>query len=226
MILGRPDVVRRALSTAAIICRIMAMKASIIVAHPKVGSLNHAIADTARRTLANAGWSIDYHDLYAERFDPLLPAEELARGAKLPPEIQRHCDEITAADGIVFVHPNWWGQPPAILRGWQDRVLRMGITYRFEVNQKGEGIPVGMLKARWALVFTTSNTPRDKELAMFGDPLENLWTRCVLEFCGVNNVRRRNFEVVISSTPQLRAQWLLEVADMVAQCAGKQGSAR
>ena len=29
----------------------------------------------------------------------------------------------------LVVHPNWWGQPPAILKGWIDRVIRPGIAY-------------------------------------------------------------------------------------------------
>lgn len=192
------------------------MRASIILGHPNPGSLNHAIAGVARDTFLGKGWEVSFHDLYAEGFDPLLPAAELKRDAALPAEIRRHCDEIVSADAIVIVHPNWWGQPPAILRGWQDRVLRMGIAYRFGVNEKGEGVPVGLLQAKWALVFTTSNTPKANEIAMFGDPLENLWTRCVLQFCGVKDTTRRNFEVVITSTPQQRAGWLDEAAAMVA----------
>lgn len=185
------------------------------MAHPNPESLNHSITATARKALGDRGWDVSFHDLYAEGFDPLLPAEELKRDAVLPPNIKAHCDEIVSADGIVIVHPNWWGQPPAILRGWQDRVLRMGIAYKFEVDEKGEGVPVGLLRAKWALVFTTSNTPKDKELAMFGDPLQNLWTRCVLEFCGVKSVIRRNFEVVITSTPEQRADWLADVMTSV-----------
>jgi putative NADPH-quinone reductase len=39
--------------------------------------------------------------------------------------------EIAAADGIAVVHPNWWGQPPAILNCRADGVLRPGVTYTF-----------------------------------------------------------------------------------------------
>jgi len=191
------------------------MRALIILAHPRLESFNHAIAQAARQTLLAAGWEVNYHDLYQERFDPLITPAELARDAVLPPDIRKHCDELVSADALIFVHPNYWGQPPAILRGYQDRILRMGIAYRFAVNEKGEGVPVGMLKARWALVFTTSNTPRDKELQWFGDPLENLWIRCILNFCGVTNARRQNFEPVIVSTPQQRQQWLEQVNEMV-----------
>jgi len=82
-------------------------------------------------TLMAHGHQVAFHDLYTEGFDPLLPAIEFAKVAPLPPDIASHCQEIAAADGIVIVHPNWWGQPPAILKGWVDRVLRQGMAYEF-----------------------------------------------------------------------------------------------
>ena len=93
--------------------------------------------------------------------------------------------EIAQAQGIVIVHPNWWGQPPAILKGWVDRVLRPEVAYRFREGDAGDGVPVGLLKAKAAVVFTTSNTPRERELASFGDPLETLWKNCIFGLCGV-----------------------------------------
>ena len=127
----------------------------------------------------------------------------------------RHCREIASADGIIIVHPNWWGMPPAILKGWIDRVLRMEVAYRFVANDKGEGVPVGLLKAKMAIVFNTANTPEDREQKSFGDPLETLWKRCVFDLCGVKNVQRRTFAVVVTSTPEQRMQWLAEVREIV-----------
>ena len=69
----------------------------------------------------------------------------------------------------------------------------------------------GLLKGRKAVVFTTSNTPREDELRVFGDPLENLWKTCVFNFCGIDDFYRRNFEPIIMSTPKDRAEWLVEV---------------
>ena len=91
-------------------------KVSVILAHPAPGSFNHAIADVAVEALHCDGHTIRYHDLYAEAFDPLVTRQEIPRGARLDPIIQQHCDEIAEVDGIVVVHPNWWGQPPAILK--------------------------------------------------------------------------------------------------------------
>jgi NAD(P)H dehydrogenase (quinone) len=192
------------------------MEISIILAHPEPRSFNHAIAQTACHSLDRLGHTVTFHDLYEEGFDPLLPSEELQSEAALSPILKRHCEELQRADGLVIIHPNWWGQPPASLKGWIDRVLRPGVAYKFEEGDDGEGVPVGLLRAQTAIIFNTSNTPPEREQQVFGDPLDNLWKRCILDFCGVKNVVRQTFSVVITSTPEQRAQWLQQVEQTVA----------
>jgi putative NADPH-quinone reductase len=194
------------------------MNISIILAHPTPGSFNHALAQTASQTLAANGHTVCFHDLYTERFDPLLPGAEIARDAALEPAIAQHCAEIAAAGGIVIVHPNWWGQPPAILKGWVDRVLRPGVAYAFLEGDSGEGVPVGLLRAETALVFNTSNTAEARERSLFGDPLETLWQNCIFGLCGVPRFYRRMFSVVVTSTPAQRAAWLQQAQEIVRQC--------
>ncbi len=191
------------------------MNVLVVLAHPDQDSFNHAIARAAAGALERLGHAAVFHDLYAERFDPVLPAAEIARDAALTEEIRRQCAELAAADGIVIVHPNWWGQPPAILKGWIDRIVRPGVAYGFEEGDGGEGVPVGLLRARAAVVLNTSNTPSDREREAFGDPLEAIWKRCVFELCGVRDIRRRTFGVVVTSTPEERTAWLGEVAEIV-----------
>src|ERR1039457_4776444 len=169
----------------------------VILAHPRPASFNHAIADAVCSAVTRKGHRAVLHDLYAERFDPCLPADEIPEHGPVPAAVREHCADLQSADGIVIVHPNWWGQPPAILKGWIDRVIRPGVAYRFQEGDGGEGVPIGLLKARAALVFHTSNTPDERELAVFGDPLEALWRRCVFGLCGVTTFHRRTFSVVV-----------------------------
>jgi putative NADPH-quinone reductase len=191
------------------------MKVSVILGHPKQGSFNHAIADVAVHTLKNNGHAVVYHDLYEESFDPVLPDDEMPRDAGLPPLIGRHCGEIASADGIVIVHPNWWGQRPAIVKGWIDRVIRPGVAYEFRAGDSGEGVPVGLLRAKAALVFNTSNTGAQREQGVFGDPLVRIWKDCIFGLCGVQNVHRRTFGVMVTSSEGERAKWLEEVQEAV-----------
>ncbi len=193
------------------------MRVSIILGHPTPGSFNHAIAGTAMVALQANGHEVLFHDLYREGFDPVMPSAEVPKDAVLPPAIERHCQEIGEADGIIFIHPNWWSAPPAILRGWVDRVLRPGRAYNFVPDGTGGAKPVGLLKARVGLVFTTANTPHDREVAAFGDPLETHWLKVVFGLCGVTRTEKWDFSPVIVSTPDQRRQWLRDVEDGIAR---------
>ncbi|MBP1927819.1 putative NADPH-quinone reductase [Methanolinea mesophila] len=188
-----------------------------ILAHPHPGSFNHALATTVVNTLEGNGHSVIFHDLYAEGFDPVLPFPEISRDAVLAPDIAVHCAELAEAEGIVVIHPDWWGQPPAILKGWIDRVIRPGVAYRFLEGDSGEGVPVGLLRAKAALVLNTANTPPDREREVFGDPLENLWNTCIFSFCGVPVFHRRMFSVVVTSTEEQRREWLREAGETTAR---------
>ena len=191
------------------------MKISLILAHPMVGSFNHAIAEAGRIALVSNGHNVSFHDLYQERFDPILPYEEIPKGADVDPIIRKHCDEIASADGIIIVHPNWWGMPPAILKGWVDRVIRPGVAYEFLEGDSGEGVPYGRLKASKAVVFNTSNTFPERERQVFGDPLETLWKNCIFGLCGVKEFYKTTYSVVAVSTPAQRKDWLENVRETV-----------
>ena len=191
------------------------MNILVILAHPDPKSFNHAIADAAVAALRDAGHQVVFRDLHKEGFDPVLPAREFPEERKLDAAIRKHCDDLASADGVIVIHPNWWGMPPAILKGWIDRVIRPGVAYRFLEGDSGEGVPVGLLRARTAVVFNTSNTPSEREQNVFGDPLEALWKKCIFDLCGVKTFHRRMFGVMVTSTAEERAGWLDEVRDTV-----------
>ncbi len=190
----------------------------VILAHPHPGSFNHAIAEAGVQALAAAGHEVIFHDLYAECFDPILGWEEIPKGAKLDGPVAGHCRELALADGIIIVHPNWWGMPPAILKGWVDRVIRPGVAYEFLEGDSGEGVPRGLLSIRRALVFNTSNTPPEREQEAFGDPLQTIWENCIFGLCGVADFRRKVYGVVVTSTPEQRGAWLDDVRATVREC--------
>ena len=191
------------------------MKISVILAHPDKGSFNHAIAKTSIEILHENGHEVCFHDLYEEKFDPILPFNEIPEDVPLPPEIEKHCREITESEGIIIIHPNWWGQPPAILKGWIDRVIRPGVAYEFLEGDKGEGVPIGLLKVKSAIVFNTSNTETEREKKVFGDPLEAIWKNCVFDLCSVSDFYRKIFSIIVVSSEEQRKGWLNEVRQTV-----------
>ncbi|MGE5416821.1 MAG: NAD(P)H-dependent oxidoreductase [Acidobacteriota bacterium] len=191
------------------------MNVLVVLGHPRKGSLNHAIAEVVVATLKDNGHEVVFHDLYAEKFDPVITAEEIPKNGRLSAAIQEHCRQLANTDGIVIVHPNWWGQPPAILKGWVDRVFRPGVAYAFKEGDNGEGVPDGKLKMRTAMVFNTSDTPRERELIVFRDPLEHIWRDCIFGFCKVSLFYRKMYSVVATSTLEERLAWLTDVREAV-----------
>lgn len=187
------------------------MRISVILAHPNKESFNHAIAAITVETLNQNGHEIYFHDLYEEKFDPILPAEEIPKDTPLPSEIEKHCNEISKIDGIIVIHPNWWGQPPAILKGWIDRIIRPGVAYEFLEDDEGEGVPNGLLKAKSAIVFNTSNTETEREMNVFADPLETIWKNCVFDLCGVKIFYRKMFNIIVVSSQEQRNEWLKNI---------------
>ena len=187
------------------------MNISVILSHPNPASFNHAIARTVCEAVSGAGHTLFFHDLHAEGFDPVMPTEELDRTDCLPPLVRQHTEELSVVDGIVLIHPNWWSAPPAMIAGWRDRCIRAGLAYRFESDGKGGGYSVGMLKARFALLINTLNTPITVEDQILGNPMLKHWKEIVFGLCGVKETSQKLIGPVITSTPEQRSQWLDEV---------------
>lgn len=192
------------------------MNIAVILANPNPQSFCHAIAETVLASLRKNGHIICFHDLYAEQFQPILYQEEIPKKATLTDTtLIKHCKEIADADGIIIIHPNWWGMPPAVLTGWVDRVLRAGVAYEFVDGDNGEGVPIGLLKAKSAIVFNTSNTSEERETTIFKDPLETIWKNCIFDLCGVKDFQRRMYRIIVTSTEQQRKEWLNDAASLV-----------
>lgn len=185
-----------------------------LIAHPRPDSFCHVISATARSALKAAGHTIEHHDLYKEGFNPCLSPDEAytigdtleeALARAVDPVLQKHREGIGKAQGLLVVHPNWWGKPPAILAGWMDRILVPGVAYRLDT---ADGLPEGLLATKHALIVNTSDTDAEREAADLGDPLELIWGRCVLPYCGVDEYERLIFRPVNGSSAEDRATWL------------------
>jgi putative NADPH-quinone reductase len=143
------------------------MNALLVVAHPDRNSFSHAMAAVAGDALVEMGCALSFHDLYTEGFNPVQPVIEAENTASEDGLVEIHCAALKSADLILVFHPNWWSQPPAILKGWIDRVFRLNTAYAYPQSAGFDAVPVGLLRARAALVFNTSNTPAAREREVF-----------------------------------------------------------
>ena len=132
------------------------MKHAIILAHPSRQSLNAAIAQTYRGAVERLGGEVIVRDLYEMRFDPCLKAAEIP-GPKAPvfrPDVMRERALLADVEVFALVYPLWFNAPPAILKGYVDRVFGMGFGFK-----PGFGGTEPALTGRKLISFTTSGAP-------------------------------------------------------------------
>src|SRR4051812_25824063 len=123
------------------------MRVFIVHAHHEPTSFNAAMTRTAREALNERGHRVIISDLHAMGFDPvsdrrnfitmanperLKQQEEEALASRsngYAPELQVEMDKLAWCDLLIFQFPLWWLGPPAILKGWIDRVFAVGRSY-------------------------------------------------------------------------------------------------
>jgi NAD(P)H dehydrogenase (quinone) len=107
------------------------MRHAVILSHPDPASFNAAIARSYVAAVKALGQSAVVRDLYAEAFDPRLPAIELPWSPHyaLAPAVAAERGRLATADVIAFVYPLWFNAPPAMLKGYVERVFGMGFGY-------------------------------------------------------------------------------------------------
>jgi len=132
------------------------MKHAVILAHPAHASLNAAIAQTYRETVEALGHEVLVRDLYRMRFDPRLRAPEIPgpHAPRFRPDVVRERAMLADVDVFAFVYPLWFNAPPAMLKGYVDRVFGMG--FGFEPDFGGTR---PALTGRRLISFTTSGAP-------------------------------------------------------------------
>lgn len=132
------------------------MNHAIIIAHPNPSSLTHSVARTYGDSVEALGQQVIVRDLYAMGFDPCLRAGEIPQssGYLFGADVVAERKVLADVDVFAFVYPLWFNAPPAILKGYVDRVFSMGFGY-----EPGLGGTESLLDGKKLISFTTSGAP-------------------------------------------------------------------
>ena len=157
------------------------MKFLVVYAHPVPTSFTHAVFETVTRVLAEKGHEMRVTDLYAEGFQPVLSRADreayLEDTDQLTAQVPEHIDNLKWAEGLIFVFPTWYHGPPAILKGWFERVWLPGVT--FHPAEKAGKTPASCIRnIRRLVVITTSGSPRWMMFAI-GNPCKRFFMRAL-----------------------------------------------
>ena len=155
------------------------MKTLVVYCHPNPQSFSAALYEKTVATLKATGNELRCFDLYAENFQPILTLDE--RVAYLPnpgfieTRVQPHVDALKWAEHLVFVFPIWFYGPPAMLKGWLERVWLPGVAF-LPPPQKGKAAVPGLRHIQRLTVITHGGAPW-WWLKVVGDPAKKLFMR-------------------------------------------------
>jgi len=150
------------------------MKILIVHAHHEPKSFCSALARRAEETLIAQGHTVEFADLYAEKFNPVSDRRNFSTVADahylkqqteeahatavggFAPDLEREIRRLEACDLLVFSYPLWWFGMPAILKGWVDRVFAAGRIYGGAKIYEGG---LGQAKKHALVLMTTGGGP-------------------------------------------------------------------
>lgn len=153
------------------------MRVLHLYAHPlDETSFHGAIRRRAAAALEAAGHEVDLLDLYAERFDPVLTAAErrdyhdVARNRA---GVADYVARLQRAEALLVQFPTWSFGPPAILKGFFDRVFVPGVAFDLGDPARVRPLLGGL---RRVVGVVTYGRPR-LHARWVGDPPRRLVTR-------------------------------------------------
>jgi len=130
----------------------------VVLSHPDADSFNMAIAQAYCETVKGLGHQPVLRDLYRMDFDPVLKASErpTAPNFALSSDVTAELKVIDGADIFVLVYPIWFGTPPAMIKGYVERVLGAGFSHK---SARTHAVSP-LLGGKQLLSFTSSGAPK------------------------------------------------------------------
>ena len=188
-------------------------KVLIILGHSRDDSLCAALARAFQEGAQAAKKENRMIELGKLSFDPILH-HGFRETQELEPDLVHAQESILWADHLVFVYPVWWGVPPALLKGFIDRVFLPGFAFDYEPNKP---LPKKLLSGRSAHLLVTIDSPRWYYRFFIGSPGHKMMKHSVLKFCGIKPVKVTSFNMVRKSSEEKRKRWLQQARSIGGQ---------
>lgn len=199
------------------------MRHAVIFAHPRKDSFTASVADAYARAAGSLGQEVIKRDLYGMGFDPCLKAGELpfATGFLPGDDVITEREALQTCDVFALIYPLWLNTPPAILKGYLERVFGFGFAY----GEDGHSY-VPRLKGRSLISFSSSGAPTAWIRESGGlTAIQTLFDRYFAELCGMTPLGHFHFGGITPGASEffIRGQ-LDQVARTVKTTFGKKQS--
>ena len=187
------------------------MKIFLLLAHPDKASFNGQLADVYEKSAIAKGHQVVRQNLGEMRFDPILHLG-YAKIQELEPDLVTAWDNITRCDHWVIIYPVWWGNVPALFKGFLDRVMLPGKAFKYHQNDPWWD---KLLKGRSAQLITTSDGPSVFLWLKYRNSDLNALKQATLWFCGFKPVTHHRIDRLKDRNEEARRKILDKVPQWV-----------
>lgn len=186
----------------------------IISSHPYGGSFNAGVVDVFREHAISMGHNVDIIDLVADGFNPVMSSNDLKLwidGKSDNELVNKYRDKIKNSDILVFCFPIWWGYPPAVLKGFCDKVLLKDFAFKYGSH----GEMIGLLTDKKSIIISTMETPVDIFNGVLKNPVENAFIKNTLETCGITTLSYMQIDKIVSGGREYAQKKMDEIKNLI-----------
>jgi len=187
------------------------MRIYVLVGHPDRDSFNTALADAYCAAAVAAGHDVRRQHLADLAFDPILH-HGYRQIQQLEPDLVEAQQNILWCERWVIFYPVWWGNVPALLKGFFDRTLIAEFAYRYHEN---DPLWDRLLKGRTAHIVTTSDAPALFLRFVYRNGDVDVVKRATLEFCGFSPVKVTRISPMRYFDDAKRQHWLRAIGQSI-----------
>lgn len=168
---------------------------------PGPETLTDALCD-AYQAGAAAHAEVTRLELRQLSFDPILH-RGYAATQPLEPDLAAAAAAITAAHHVTWFFPCWWNAPPALVKGFIDRVFTPGFAFRYTPES---ALPQKLLAGRSARLVTSMDSPWWWHRLVNRSALHVQFLRSTLGFVGFAPLRSSTVYGARTLTAKARAR--------------------
>jgi NAD(P)H dehydrogenase (quinone) len=188
------------------------MKHAVIVAHPNPESFTIAVAGAYRDSAQQRKHDVIMRDPYALDFDPCLRKDEIpwSKDFRIHADVAAEHEALRDVEVFALFYPLWLNAPPAMLKGYLERVFGMGFAY-----SRGRGGNEPLLRGRKLISFSSSGAPTDWVVQTGAwQAVRTLFDAHFAGVCGMDVVDHVHFGGIV---PGIRSDVVADHIDTVKQ---------
>lgn len=190
-------------------------KTLIIYTHIYDKSFNHAILEETIKGLKEIKRDYAVIDLHADGFDPRYTTEELRlfhEGGTTDPLVTKYQKMLKDCDRVIVIYPIWWGDMPALLKGFFDKVMKVGHTYVY--NEMGQLVGT-LTNIKKVTAITTMMASNEYFVEHLGNSVQELFLGTIWNQLGVKDNTWLSCDASIIHEEDKRIGFLASVHDKV-----------